>query len=135
MFDGILDCTLLLVNRHFFISLALNKILHKIVKLCRKLHSMGLKLIASHVRDHAKLPVSESFMLGGIGGARRCPRLGHPIGLHFKGELDVAQFATDPAASSQSGDRHETNGKSGFSDARGDRNVYWVMLCVLRFAP
>ena len=73
-------------------------------------------------------------MRGAGGGARRCHRLGHPIGLHIKGELGVAQFAINPAASSQSGDRHEAYVKSGFSDERGDRSVYWVMLCVLRFA-
>ena len=54
-------------------------------------------------------------------------------GLHIHEE--PAGSATDPTASSRSGDRHETNAGSGFGDAIGDRREYGMMLSVLQLAP
>ncbi len=49
------------------------------------------------------------------------------VGLHIHGE--PAGSATDPTASSRSGDRHSD--ESGFGDAIGDRREYGMMLSVL----
>ena len=54
------------------------------------------------------------------------------VGLHI--HTEPAGSATDPTASSRSGDRHETSGGSGFGDTIGDRREYGMMLSVLRYA-
>ena len=55
------------------------------------------------------------------------------VGLHIHAEPAVS--VTNPTAASRSGDRHETNGSSGFGDAIGDRREYGMMLSVLRYVP
>lgn len=54
------------------------------------------------------------------------------VGLHIHGE--PAGSASDPTASSRSGDRHETSGGSEFGDAIGNLREYGMM-SVQQLAP